>query len=330
MKNFTHINAGSIDEACKLLAEYNGKAWLNAGGTDLLSILKGDLLIDYPQAIINIKTIKGLNTINETNGTLKIGAMTLLSDIVKSPLINKKYQVLAEAAHTVASPQIRNFATIGGNLCQDTRCWYYRYPRNLGGPKVCLRKGKGPCFAVKGDNRYHAIMGAKKCFAVCPSDTAVALAALDASVIINGAEGKRSIPVIDFYHPLGTNLKAGEMVTEIEIPALSEPVEQRFVKFTLRKPIDFAVVSVAVVLGIKEEICTDARIVLGAVAPGPVRAKEAESIVIGSSIDSNIAEKAAKQALSEAKPLKMNAYKIEIAKGVIKQALLNTESLVVS
>ena len=325
MKNFTHINAGSIDEACELLAKYNGKAMLNAGGTDLLTVLKGDLLADYPKALINIKTIDGLNYINETNGALQIGAMTTLTDIADAPLIRKNYRVLSEAARSVASPQIRNFATIGGNLCQDTRCWYYRYPRNLGGPIVCARKGRGHCLAVKGDNRYHAVMGGKKCFAVCPSDTAIALAALDADVVIAGADGIRRTPVMAFYHPLGTTLRPGEMVTKIEMPAVSKPAAQRFVKFTLRKPIDFAIVSVAVALVIQEKICKDARIILGAVAPGPVREKEAEAAVIGRTIDNDIAQAAAQKVLSNAKPLKMNAYKIEIGKALVKRALLEVE-----
>ena len=131
--------------------------------------------------------------------------------------------MLAEAARSVASPQIRNAATIGGNLCQDVRCWYYRYPRHIGGPIQCMRKGNGPCLAVRGDNRYHAIMGGKKCFAVCPSDTATALAALDAQVVITGPKGDRKIAVTDFYNPLGNALQNNEMVREIEIPNIAEP-----------------------------------------------------------------------------------------------------------
>jgi xanthine dehydrogenase YagS FAD-binding subunit len=248
MRPFEHVNAGTVKEACKLLAKYDGRAVLNAGGTDLLGTLKGENLFDYPEAVVNIKTIAGLDKIVESKGALRIGALTKLSAIVNSPLLNERYPGLAEAARTVATPQIRNAATLGGNLCQDVRCWYYRYPRHIGGPILCARKGKAPCLAVKGDNRYHALMGAKKCFAVCPSDTAVALAALDAQIRIAGPEGERKIAVTDFFNPLGNSLGRGEMVTGVEVPSVEEESKQAFLKFTLRKPVDFAIVSVATVI----------------------------------------------------------------------------------
>jgi xanthine dehydrogenase YagS FAD-binding subunit len=322
MRPFTHVNAQSVKEVCKLLAEYEGRAVLNAGGTDLLGTLKGDNLFEYPEALINIKTISGLDKIVESKGTLRIGALAKLSALVISPLLNERYPVLAEAARTVATPQIRNAATIGGNLCQDVRCWYYRYPRHIGGPILCARKGKGPCLAVKGDNRYHALMGAKRCFAVCPSDTAVALAALDGQITIAGPEGERKVAVTDFYHPLGNSLKRGEMVTGVEVPSVAEGSGQAFLKFTLRKPVDFAIVSVATVITAKGGVCMDARIALGAVAAGPVRATKAEKILVGRPVDDMAAADAAEAALAGAKPLSMNSYKIEIAKTLVKRAIL--------
>jgi xanthine dehydrogenase YagS FAD-binding subunit len=324
MRPFTHVNAQSVKEVCKLLAEYEGRAVLNAGGTDLLGTLKGDNLFEYPEALINIKTISGLDKIVESKGSLRIGALAKLSALVNSPLLNERYAALAEAARTVATPQIRNAATIGGNLCQDVRCWYYRYPRHIGGPILCARKGKGPCLAVKGDNRYHAVMGAKKCFAVCPSDTAVALAALDAQIVMAGPEGERKIAVTDFYQPLGTSLKQGEMVTGVEMPSVEKESSQTFLKFTLRKPVDFAIVSVATVITAKGGVCTDARIALGAVAAGPVRATKAEKIFEGRPVDETAAADAAEAALAGAKPLSMNAYKIEIAKTLVKRAILQS------
>ncbi|MFH0727054.1 MAG: xanthine dehydrogenase family protein subunit M [Pseudomonadota bacterium] len=325
MRTFTHIDARSIDEACALLGKYKGKALLNAGGTDLLSALKGEILPDYPEVVINIKTIADLDYIKEDAGTLRIGALARLCDMVKSPLLKERYQVLAKAAHFVAAPQIRNMATLGGNLCQEVRCWYYRYPHTIGGPIACLRKGEGSCLAVTGDNRYHAIMGGRKCFAVCPSDTAVALAALDGEIKTAGPKGERRIPVTDFFHPLGNALAEGEMVREIEVPAVTGTPKQTFLKFTLRKPIDFAVVSVATLISLEGGICTDARIVLGAVAPGPLRAKSAEDILRGRAIDEHTAGKAAEAALSGAKPLGKNAYKVQIAKTLIKNALLSRQ-----
>jgi len=325
MRPFMHFNAGTVKEACKLLAKYDGRAVLNAGGTDLLGTLKGENLFVHPEAVVNIKTIAGLDKIVESKGTLRIGALTKLSALVNSTLLNKRYPALAEAARTVATPQIRNAATLGGNLCQDVRCWYYRYPRHIGGPILCARKGKGPCLAVRGDNRYHAVMGGKKCFAVCPSDTAVALAAIDAQIQIAGPEGERKMAVTGFYGPLGNSLKHGEMVTGVEVPSVEKESMQAFLKFTLRKPVDFAIVSVATVITVKGGVCTDARIALGAVAPGPVRAKKAEEILVGRPIDEKAAADATEAALAGAKPLSMNAYKIVIAKTLVKRAILQTQ-----
>ncbi len=323
MKPFKHVNARTVHEACALLSKYKGKAVLHAGGTDLLSILKAENLFDYPEAVINIKTIRGLDYIKEDSKALRIGALAKLSDLVKSPVLNERYTVLAEAAHAVATPQVRNVATLGGNLCQDVRCWYYRYPRHIGGPIACLRKAKGRCLAVSGDNRYHAIMEAKKCFAVCPSDMAVALAALNGQVRITGPRGERSIAVTDFFSSMANALERSEMVTEIEVPRLSGPMKQAFLKFTLRKPVDFAIVSVASVMTVKQGICGDARVALGAVAPGPVRAKKAERFLIGRSIDNDRAAEAAEQAVSGARPLSKNAYKVEITKALVKRAILS-------
>jgi xanthine dehydrogenase YagS FAD-binding subunit len=321
MRSFKHISARTVEEACMLLVKYNGKAVLNAGGTDLLLTLKGENLFEYPEAVINIKTISGLDYIIEDDNTLKIGALTKLSDIAEHTLLTRSYTVLAEAARSVATPQIRNSATIGGNLCQDVRCWYYRYPRHIGGPILCLRKGKGVCLAVGGDNRYHAIMGGKRCFAVCPSDTAVALAALDAQILVTGTKGERKIPVTDFFSPMGNALAHDEMVREIEFPKLTMSNQQRFVKFTLRKPVDFAVVSVASIITVKADICNDARIAIGAVAPGPVRAIQAEAFMKGQSINKETAVHTAEKALAGTRPLSRNAYKIEIAKTLVKRSI---------
>jgi xanthine dehydrogenase YagS FAD-binding subunit len=322
MRSFTHINAHTIEEAQLLLSKYKGKAVLNAGGTDLLGVLKDEILPDYPKVVINIKTIANFDSITENDGRLTIGSLAKLADIASSRLIKERYPVLAEAAHSVATPQIRNAATIGGNLCQDVRCWYYRYPRHIGGPIQCLRKGSGPCLAVRGDNRYHAIMEGKRCFAVCPSDTAVALAALAACIHVTSPEGERRIAITEFFSPLGNTLKPGEIVKEIEVPAFVGPTSQRYLKFTLRKPVDFAIVSVASVVTVENGICTDARIALGALAPGPVRARAAEELLKGKQINESVAAEAAQIAMAGAKPLSMNGYKIEIAKTLIKRTLL--------
>jgi len=323
VKSFKHINVKTVNEACRLLGKHKGKARMIAGGTDLLGILKDKILPYYPEVIINIKAIPKLDYIKEDKHGLKIGALTTLSDIAKSPVIKEKYKVLAEAAYAVGSPQIRNMATLAGNLCQDVRCWYYRYPHHIGGRILCLRKGSGRCLALSGDNRYHAILEGKRCFAVCPSDTAIALTALDAKISIAGIRKSRIVPVRDFFTTLGNVLKLGEIVTEIQVPKPLEKTKQTFLKLTLRKPIDFAVVSVASVLYLEDGICAEANIAIGAVAPVPIKAVTAEQIIKGRAITPEAAAKAAEVAVAHAKPLSMNAYKVEITKTLVKRAILS-------
>jgi xanthine dehydrogenase YagS FAD-binding subunit len=232
VKSFKHFTATSVDEVLSLLGEYKGKAKLIAGGTDLLGSLKDEILPDYPVALINIKAILGLHNIHDDAKGLMIGPSAKLTEIARSPVIRKKYPVLSEGAETVATPEIRNMATLGGNLCQDTRCWYYRYPHEMGGRILCYRKGSGPCHALKGDNRYHAIMGGKACFAVCPSDMAIALTALDARLKIAGPEGDRDVQIKDAYNVLGSVLDPDELLVEIHVPPLPKGVKQTFIKFT--------------------------------------------------------------------------------------------------
>lgn len=321
MKAFKHFNATSVDEAIALMRSSKGNANLIAGGTDLLGVLKDEILPDYPEAIINIKTIPGLGDIEENENGLKIGALTKLVDVVAHPLVRKRYPILSKAAETVATPEIRNMATLGGNLCQDTRCWYYRYPHHMGGRIICYRKEKGPCQAVKGDNRYHAIMGAKVCFAVCPSDTAIALTALGAKLEIKGPQKVRKVPVDEFFTALGNILEPEELLTHIEIPNPAAGARQEFLKYTLRKPVDFAIASVAAVITMQDGICKDARIVLGAVAPTPVRAVDSEKFLKGKAVGEKGIGEVARAAVKDAKPMRMNAYKVEITKTLVKRAL---------
>lgn len=185
----------------------------------------------------------------------------------------------------------------------------------------CYRKDKGPCHAIRGDNRYHAVIGGRKCYAVCPSDPAIALVALEASVKTIRPAGERTIQLADFYETLGPVLEPDELVTEIRIPAPPVNAVQRFLKFRLRPSIDFAVVSVAAMLDLVEGICRDARIVLGAVAPVPYRAVAAEDVLRDNPLEEKQAAQAAQAALAEAKPMSGNAYKIEIAKTLVKRAL---------
>jgi xanthine dehydrogenase YagS FAD-binding subunit len=347
MKWFEHHNAGSIEEAVELLNSYEGKAKMIAGGTDLLGALRDRVVPEYPEAVINIKTINDLDYVKADENGLTIGALTRLVDIVKSPVVKEEYKLLAEAAYSVATPHIRNMGTIGGNLAQDVRCWFYRYPVQIGGPMVCLRRGDKFCSALAGDNRYHSIFGPapltespgldrrsdqsdvpsypnkarKGCFAVNPSDIAVALVALDARIVTT----KQTLPAHLFFKATATNstvLETDELIKEIQIPRPPAGAGQCFEKFTLRKPIDFAIVSVASILTVENGVCTDARIVLGSVAPEPLRARNAEEVLKGRTIDEETAEEAAKHAVEGARPLRMNEYKVEIAKALVKRRIM--------
>ena len=188
---------------------------------------------------------------------------------------------------------------------------------------MCRRKGGGSCAGVTGDNRYLAIFKGEKCFAVCPSDTAVALAALGATVRLTGPGGERTISIEDLYQPLGKDLRMDEIITEIQVPHPLDGVEQRFLKFRLRNTIDFAIVSVAVLLTRSRGICHEARIVLGGVASRPFRASGAEQAIQGRKINSAVAETASETAVAEAVPLSRNAYKIQLVKTLVKRVLLS-------
>ncbi len=321
MKPFKHINAKTVDDA--ILAS-SGKSKFIAGGTDCLSLLKNSVLKTYPEFLVNIKTISGLNNIEAKADGIKIGALSTLAEVAESPIIRKKYGVLADAARAVASPPIRNMGTLGGNLCQEVRCWYYRCSPLTGRNYLCYRKGGRECFAITGDNRYYAILEGKACFAVCPSDTAIALTALGAKIKVKGPTGVKTIRIKDFYRTLGNVLKPNEIVTEVRVPKPpgQKGLKQSFFKFRTRKAIDFAIASVAAIITVEGGTCKDARIVLGAVAPTPVRAAKAEQAIKGKAINAATAEEAAAAAVAGAVPLTMNAYKIEVIKVLVKRAIL--------
>lgn len=320
LKPFKHVSAKTVEEAAALLSV--GKAKLIAGGTDLLTVLKDRIHNEYPELIIDLKTIPNLNCIREESGVLKIGALAKLAEIANSTLVKGKYKVLAEAARSVGSPQIRNIGTIGGNLCQEVRCLYYRHPHHMGNRIVCYRKGGGVCYAVAGNNLYHAIFRAStKCYAVHPSDMAPALIALDAKAKTT----RRAVSLEDFFDPLtGTILDSDEILTEIHVPTPPDGSKQTWIKFRLRKSIDFAVATVASVLTLDGKTCKDARIVLGGVASIPWRSKDAEDTVRGKSINEAVAEEAGEAAVKDAVPLTQNAYKIQIVKALVKRAILSS------
>jgi xanthine dehydrogenase YagS FAD-binding subunit len=314
IKKFSHMDAKTIEEAASILR--SGKAAVISGGTDLLGTMRFEILPGYPEVLVNLKSIPGMDYIKEEGGMLKIGALTRLEDIAKNSMIRAKYTALAEGAHRTATPHIREMGTIAGNICQLNRCWYFRLPDNRFN---CIRKGGKMCYALQGDNRYHSIFGAvKMCVAVNPSDTAPALVALNAKIKTN----KRLIESESFWDmtiPGSTVLAADEIVTEIQIPTPAAGVKSAFIKFAIRKTIDFPIVNCAAMIG-----NGDARICLNAVHNKPYRAMKAEEIIKGKSIDEASADAAGAAAVASAKALPgdRNKWKIPIAKAMVKRAIL--------
>jgi xanthine dehydrogenase YagS FAD-binding subunit len=318
LKPFKHVDVTTVKDALYILDNYKQKARIIAGGTDLIDELNRQIHPTYPQVLVNIKTIQNLKYIRLEGECLRIGVLTTLREIEADSLIRKRYNILFEAAKEVGTPQIRNMATLGGNLCQHVRCWYYRASNNY---FYCYRKGGKICFAIKGDNRYHAILGCKKCFASFPSDLAVALVSLNAKVKIATLNGEKITELENFYRVDGTILKPNELITEIEIPRLNSTLKGRYLKFSLRR-MDFAIASAAVVISTENEYCKNAKIVLGGVAPIPWRATEAESILSGKKITDNVIERASKASVLGSSPLKLNYYKISITQSLVKRAIV--------
>jgi xanthine dehydrogenase YagS FAD-binding subunit len=313
-KRFEHVNAKTVEEAASILSK--GKAAVLSGGTDLLGAMRFEILPNYPEVVVNLKTIPGMDYIREETGLLKIGALTRLEDIAKNNLVKTRYTALAEAAHRTATPHIREMGTIGGNICQMNRCWYFRNPDNRFN---CIRKGGKMCYAMAGDNRYHSIFGAvKMCLAVNPSDTAPALVALNAKIKTN----KRLIEAEKFWEmtvPGSTVLAPDEIVIEIQIPSPAAGVKSAYMKFAIRKSIDFPIVNCAAMIG-----GGNARICLNAVHNRPYRAVTAEEAIKGKAITEDSADAAGAAAVASAKALPgdRNKWKIPIAKAMVKRAIL--------
>jgi xanthine dehydrogenase YagS FAD-binding subunit len=324
MRGFDYYKVTTVTQAISLLTRYQEKAAILAGGSDILTIMKDRLQgpkLRAPQHVLDIKGIKGLNSIREEKDGLRIGATTTLSDIAASPLIAGRWGLLSQAAGQVAVPQIRNVGTLGGNLCQKPRCWYFR-GRLF---KDCFRKGGGNCYAPGGENQYHAIFPADNCCMVCPSDMATALTALNARVEVATIKGNKWIPMEQFYvRPEKNVLKEtvlgpAEIVVAVEIPAPVRGSKGVFLKLKEREAFDFAIVSAAVMVTIENNILLDSRIVLGGIGPVPFRAKVAEAVLKGKKIAD--AMEAVPRAVEGAQPLSNNGYKVKAARGLLEEAL---------
>jgi xanthine dehydrogenase YagS FAD-binding subunit len=321
MRTFAHFNPRTVEEAVSVLKRYDTKARVIAGGTDILGKMKDEILPVYPEALVNIKTIDGLDFIEVGSDSLRIGALTRLQDIAENESVKESYNALAQAAAKTASPHLRAMGTLGGNINQDIRCWYYRNANNR---FPCLRKGGGRCYAIEGDNRFHSIFGGsveRGCYAVHPSDTAPALIALDASITTT----KRTIPADEFFAVSvrrTTVLDPDEIVTQVNFPAPKSDMNSAFLKFALRKSIDFPIVNCAANVALSAGVVQSARICLNAVFVIPYRVRAAEDFITGKPLTEENAQAAADVAVSPAKPMSRNAYMVQIARTMVKRTLL--------
>ena len=321
MYKFTYVNAATVADASTALGK--GKTQVIAGGTDLLTYMKGMCSPNPPATLVNIKNVTPtLDYIKVDGTTLKIGALTSISDIAASSVVSGGWNVLAQAAAAVGSPELRNQGTIGGNICQKPRCLYFRNELNNFN---CLRKNtQGTCFALVGVNTYHSIFGAVNgCIAVCPSDTAPALVALGASIVTT----KKTWAAADFFVIKGeqiNSLDPDEIVTEIQVLALAAGTKSTYLKFAFRKAIDFPLVSCAAVVTSAGGTVSKASIVLGGVYNSPKRATDAETSITGKAVGTATADAAgaATATVATASALPANKYKVQIAKTLIKRALL--------
>jgi len=316
---FSYIRAISLDEAVRYLSQDGAR--IHAGGTDLLGCLR-DRILDA-ETVVSITGLGALRGISETpDGGLRIGALTTIAEIARNPIIKTRYRALSMAASEVASPQLRNQGTLGGNLCQKPRCWYYRGEFN------CLRKGGDRCFAVEGDNTYHCIFGGENCYIVHPSDTASALVALAARVMIAGANGKRTIPVETLHMPPSrdytaeTVLEPGEIVTEIILPPPRAGLRSAYRKVRARRSWDFALAGMASAVVFEGDLVADCRVAFSGAAPVPWRSREVETAIQGRRLDEKSAAKAADAAVENAEPMTHNEYKIPLFHAVVEQELL--------
>ena len=327
MNRFAVITPADVASASRLLAQ-NDHAAL-AGGVDVVDLAKQN--IATPTVLVNLKGLNALGGIEmRPSGDLRLGATAKLSEVAEHPAIRAKFTALADAAGEAATPQIRNLGTVGGNILQRPRCWYFRNP-----DVHCLKKGGDKCYSIGGLNRYHAILGGGPSYIVHPSNLAPALIAFRASAKIVGPGGERTVELEKFFalptvDPKRENLlKPGEIITEVIVPAPSANARSVYLEAREKQSFDWPLVSAAVVIDRTSGAKTirDARVVMGAVAPIPWRSPEAETVLKRGPLDESLARAAAEAALKDAQPLSDNAYKIVIAKVIVRRAIMRAASL---
>ncbi len=335
MNKFSWYEAKSVEDALKKVnttvsktIQPNGKdntAVFKAGGIDLLDLMKEG--ISKPDMLINIKSIPGMAGIeyDEKEG-LKIGANTTLAEIEANPTVRDQYHALYQAVEHAGTPQLRNSATLGGNLVQRTRCWYFR---NV--DIDCYRKGSGTCYAQEGENEFHAIIRNQPCASVHSSSVSTALMAFNATVVIATADGKRKeVSMEDFFVSPDKDsareciLESNELITEVKIPAIKSNTKSYYIKQGARESHDWAIADVAVVAEMSGSTCRNAEIALGAAAPVPMKATEAAQSLKGKRLNESTAARAGELSMKDATPLAKNAYKVPLFKAIVKRALLKT------
>jgi xanthine dehydrogenase YagS FAD-binding subunit len=321
MPAFELFQPASLDDALGLLGRYGNDALVLAGGLDSMDWLKDR--IRRPRYVVDLGAIEGLRGVKASGDGVEIGAMTTLTEVVRSPLLREKFGVLLEGAEKAASPQIRNQGTIGGNVSQDARCWYYR----AGWP--CYRAGGNICYAdtPTAINREHAIFNADRCVAVNPSDTAPALIALDAQFVIKNGDSERVVGADEFFVGPGiditklTSLRPGDLLTAIRIPNTWAGKGHYFEKVRDRQVWDFALINIAASINVSGATIGDARMVVNGVAATPYRLNAVEAFIKGKARDKATADQAAEMAVEGNVPLRHNAYKIPLMKALVKRAI---------
>lgn len=325
MPAFELFQPASASDAVTLLAEYGPDAWVMAGGQDSFDWLKDR--IKRPRVVVDLSQVAEMRGVRDLDGGVEIGAATTLTEVVQNGLIRERFPILCEAAGVVASPQIRNQGTIGGNVSQDTRCWYYR------GGMPCYRAGGNICYAdtPTAVNREHAILGADRCVAVNPSDTAPALVALDAKMVIHSSDGERIVDAENYFVGPGIDitrmnvLKPGELLTAIRIPSTWAGAQYYFEKIRDRPVWDFPLVNIASVRVVNGGTIERLRIALNGVAAKPWRLTQVEAAIAGKPADESTAEMAGAMAIEGAFALRHNAYKIPLMRNLVKRAIRGTQ-----
>lgn len=327
MKIFANVNARDLPHAVTLAQQAHRDGHSSSfagGGSDLLTLVKEWIVT--PDVLVSLKAAKGLDRVAATTGGTAIGGLITLDALSDHAMIRKSYAVLAEAAESVATPQIRNVGTLAGNVCQRPWCWYFRN----GFP--CLKNGGTTCFSVTGENQFHAIFGGGPSYIVHPSDTAPALVALDATFRIIGPSGERRVPAADFFtlpreNAARENVLGNEdVLAGVVLPVAAPGTRSTYHKILDREAWTHAVVSAAVVLDMDRDVCRNARIVLGGVAPIPWRLPEVEKLLAGQRVTPELAARAGDEAVAGARPLEKNAYKVPLTKAVVRRTILELAS----